>query len=215
MATFWDKRARQYDNKVSEHGTLYDKTIEASKSLLQNSDVVLDFACASGEMSLDLAAHVERIHGIDQSGKMIEIALGKSRDRDVKNASFDQMEAFDPSLEEGSFSAILAFSIFHLLEDPPKALTRLSDLLATGGMIISETPCLGERSWLFRTFVNLAQKSGLAPAIRSFTVDELEALFSDSNFEILNSKVWDEKSALQWIAARKSQQTNGLTPTVM
>ena len=208
MATFWDKRARQYDNKVSEHGTLYDKTIEASRSLLQNSDVVLDFACASGEMSLDLAAHVERIHGIDQSGKMIEIALGKSRDRDGKNASFDQMEAFDPSLEEGSFSAILAFSIFHLLEDPPKALTRLSDLLATGGTAKATVD-------LVRKFVNLAQKSGLDPAIRSFTVDELEALFSDSNFEILNSKVWDEKSALQWIAARKSQQTNGLTPTVM
>ncbi len=202
-ATFWDKRSKDYDDIVKKHDSLYEKTIDSTKSLLTNSDVVLDFACASGEMSLDIAPHVQRVHGIDLSVKMIELANQKARDRQVDNLDFDQMDAFDQRLVSKSFSAIIAFNIFHLLDDAPKVLARLHDLLATGGLLISQTPCLGERNWLFRSLIRLAQNFGLAPTIRSFTVAELEALVSGSTFEMCETTMWDEKNAVQWIVARK------------
>ncbi len=202
-ATFWDKRSKNYDDNIKNHDSVYEKTIDSTKSLLTDSDVVLDFACASGEMSLDIAPHVQRVHGIDLSAKMIELANQKARDRQVDNISFDQIDAFDQRLMSNSFSGIIAFSIFHLLDDAPKVLARLHDLLATGGLLISQTPCLGERSWFFRSFVSLAQKLGIAPPILSLTVEELESLVSSSDFEIFETKIWDEKNALQWIVARK------------
>ena len=106
-------------------------------------------------------------------------------------------------LMSNSFSGIIAFSIFHLLDDAPKVLARLHDLLAAGGLLISQTLCLGERSWFFRSFVSLAQKLGIAPPILSLTVEELESLVSSSDFEIFETKIWDEKNALQWIVPRK------------
>jgi len=69
-ATFWDKRSKKYDDNIKKHDFIYEKTIDSTRSLLNNSDVVLDFACASGEMSLDIAPHVQRVHGIDQSIKI-------------------------------------------------------------------------------------------------------------------------------------------------
>jgi hypothetical protein len=42
-----------------------------------------------------------------------------------------------------------------------------------------------------------------APTIRSLTIAELESLVSNSNFEIIETKIWDEKNAVQWIVARK------------
>ena len=202
-ATFWDKRARQYDNSVKKHDAVYEKTIDCTKSLLSNSDVLLDFACASGEMSLDIAPSVQQVHGIDLSEKMIELADQKARNRQVDNINFNSIDVFDPELESESFSAIIAFSIFHLLDDAPKVLARLNDLLATGGLLISQTPCLGERSWLFRSLISLLQKVGLAPLILSLTTAELESLVSSSKFEIAETKMWDEKNAIQWIVARK------------
>ncbi len=202
-ATFWDKRSKKYDDNIKKHDFIYEKTIDSTKSLLNNSDVVLDFACASGEMSLDIAPHVQRVHGIDQSIKMIELANQKARDLQVDNINFDQIDAFDQRLVSNSFSAIIAFNIFHLLDDAPKVLARLNDLLATGGLLISQTPCLGERSWFFRFLISLVQKLGLAPTIRSLTIGELEPLVSNSNFEIFETKIWDEKNAVQWIVARK------------
>ncbi len=202
--TFWDKRSKKYDDNVKKHDSLYEKTIDSTKSLLTNSDVVLDFACASGEMSLDIAPHVRRVHGIDLSVKMIELADQKTRDRQVDNINFNQIDAFDQRLVSNSFSAIIAFNIFHLLDDAPKVLARLNDLLAAGGLLISQTPCLGERSWFFRSLISLVQKLGLAPTIRSLTIAESESLVSSSNFEIFETKIWDEKNAVQWIVARKT-----------
>ena len=202
-ATFWDKRSKHYDDNIKKHDSVYEKTIDSTKSLLTNSDVVLDFACGSGEMSLDLAPHVQRVHGIDSSVKMIELASQKARDRQVDNINFDQMDVLDQRLVSNSFSAIIAFNIFHLLDDVPKVLARLNDLLAEEGLLISQTPCLGERSLLFRSLISLAQKSRLAPHIRSLTIAELESLVSGSHFETLETKIWDAKNAVQWIVARK------------
>ncbi len=201
--TFWDKRSKKYDDNVKKHDSLYEKTIDSTQSLLTNSDVVLDFACASGEMSLDIAPHVQRVHGIDLSVKMIELANQKARDRQVGNINFDQMDAFDQRLVSNSFSAVVAFNIFHLLYDAPKVLARLNNLLPTEGLLISQTPCLGERSWFFRSLISRAQKLRIAPTICSLTIVELESLVSTSGFEIFETKIWDEKNAVQWIVARK------------
>ena len=202
-ATFWDKRAQGYDDSIKNHGSLYEKTINKSKSLLTNSDVVLDFACASGEMSLDIAPYVQRMHGIDLSAKMIELANQKASDRQVDNIIFDQMDAFDQRLVSNSFSAIIAFNIFHLVDDVPKVLARLNELLSAGGLLISKTPCLSERGWVFKSLITLAQKLGLAPPIHSLTRAELASFVSSSNFEILENIIWDEKDAVQCIVARK------------
>ncbi len=202
-AAFWDKRTKHYDDNVKKHDFLYEKTIDRTKSLLSNTDVVLDFACASGEMSLDIAPHVQRVHGIDTSVKMIELANEKARDRQVNNINFDQIDAFDHKLASNSFSAIIAFSIFHLVDDVPKVLARLHDLLGSGGLLISQTPCLGERSWVFQFLILLIQKLGIAPPILSLTTTNLESFLLDSNFEILETNIWDEKTSTQWIVAKK------------
>ena len=57
---FWDKRSATYDAKIREHDARYDQTITDAKAWLKPDDSVLDFAGASGEMSLDLAPHVAR-----------------------------------------------------------------------------------------------------------------------------------------------------------
>ena len=203
---FWDKRSKHYDDNVKKHDSLYEKTIDTSKSLLTNTDVVLDFACASGEISLDLASWVQEVHGIDLSKKMIELANQKALDQQVDNINFDQIDAFDLNLANNSFSAIIAFDIFHLLDDAPNVLARLNDLLAAGGLLISQTPCLSERSWLFRSLISLVQKLGLAPTIHSLTIAELESLVSSNKFEIFETKIWDKKNAVQWIVARKTER---------
>ena len=119
MKDMWDKRSKHYDDKIKKHDSIYEKTIESAKPLLNKSDVVLDFGCASGEMSLDLAPHVQKVHGIDLSVKMIELANQKARDRQIDNISFDQIDVFDQILASNSYSAVIALSIFHLLDDAP------------------------------------------------------------------------------------------------
>ena len=171
--------------------------------MLEKTDIVLDFACATGEISLDVAPHVRHVRGIDLSEKMIGLANIKVRKRQIDNISFDRIDAFDRLLADHSFSAIMAFNIFHLLDDAPGVLDRLHNLLAPGGLLISETPCLAERNWIIRSLIKAAVAVGLAPMILNLTVADLESLVSGGNFEILETEVLDKKNGTLWVLARK------------
>lgn len=76
-AAFWDKRAQTYNEDIEDvqkHDGRYNQTINATQELFIEADVVLDFGCASGEMSLDNAPHVQQVQGIDLSSKMLALA---------------------------------------------------------------------------------------------------------------------------------------------
>jgi hypothetical protein len=119
--------------------------------------------------------------------------------------TFDLDDVFDRSLDEHGYTAVLAFGILHLVEDIRSVLKRVNEFLPTGGLLISETPCLGERSFLFRLFIGLAQKVRIAPPIHSLTVLELEAEIAGAGFDIAESEAWDRKNAVHRIVARKRQ----------
>jgi len=205
---FWDKRAQKYDDDIGKHGAVYTRTIERTKSLLSTSDVVLDLGCASGEFSLDIVPRVQSVRGIDTSTNMIAMATQKASDRSVDNVAFDPTDVFDRSLDAHCYTAVLAFSFLHLAEDIHSVLSRVNQLLPTDGLLISQTPCLGERGILFRMFVGFAQKIKVAPPILSLTVPQLEAQITDANFDIAESTEWDPKDAIHWIVARKRQHAS-------
>jgi 2-polyprenyl-3-methyl-5-hydroxy-6-metoxy-1,4-benzoquinol methylase len=202
-ADFWDKRAGIYDDEIQKHEDVYDQTIARVKSLLSASDVVLDLGCASGEFSLDIAPFVQSVHGIDPSTNMIALATKKAKNRAVDNVTFAPADVFDRSLDAHRYTAVLAFSVLHLVDDMHPVLRRINDLLAARGVFVSQTPCMSERSFLFQALVGLAQRVNLAPTIRTLTFVEHEAAIAGAGFDITESEVWDHKSALEWIVARK------------
>jgi 2-polyprenyl-3-methyl-5-hydroxy-6-metoxy-1,4-benzoquinol methylase len=207
-AKFWDKRAQKYDDDIEKHDDVYMQTIESTKSLISTSDVVLDLGCATGEFSLDIASSVQRAHGIDASTNMIAIATEKANNHSMDNVTFDSTDLFDRSLNTHGYTVVLAFNVLHLVEDISVVLGRINRLLPMGGLLISQTPCLGERGLLFRLFVNFAQKVKIAPPILSLTVHDLERETVGADFEIAESKEWDPKNAIHWIVARKRQSAS-------
>ena len=202
-AKFWDKQAKKYDDLIQKHNAVYNKTLANAKSVLSTSDVVLDLGCASGEYSFDIAPFVRSVHGIDISTNMITLATKKASSSSIGNVTFDMTDVFDRSLDEHHYTAVFAFSVLHLVEDIHSVLRRVNDLLPTGGLFISETPCMGERSFLFNLFIRLSQKMNVMPPILSLTILELKAKIAGSGFDITESDIWDRKNAVHWIIARK------------
>ncbi len=145
---FWDRLARTWDKPTEESEQTDTKVLAKTRPYLKATDTVLDYGCAKGSVDLKLAAAVKAIHGIDISSTMIAAAREAAEARGVANVSFAKATIFDEGLERESFEVVLAFSIFHLLEDAPKALRRIDELLKPGGLLISVTPCLGERGTL-------------------------------------------------------------------
>lgn len=199
---FWDKSASNYDQEEKKDEQTYLKIIERTKEYLKNSDTVLDFGCGTGLISNEIAGCVKLIHAIDISSKMIEIAKNKADSRKIQNIKYTYSTIFDERYENGSFDIILAFYILHLLEDTQKTIQRINGLLKPGGLIISVTPCVGEK--IFQNIsLSLLSKIGLIPDIKSFKANELEYSIVDGNFETLENECLQQGSTQYFIVAKK------------
>ena len=187
---FWNKVSNLFDGsekKIKQNSTSF-KTIEATKKQLDMNDVVLDYGCGPGTLTIEMAENVKTIHAIDISSGMIEVAKGKAAKRNIPNVVFEHSNLFDEQYKKGSFNVILAFNILHFIEDMPKVMVQINDLLKPGGLFISATACLGERKTFLSMMMLLLTKIGAVPKMNFFKVSELESLIISEKFAIVESK---------------------------
>ncbi|WP_042162110.1 class I SAM-dependent methyltransferase [Paenibacillus gorillae] len=199
---FWDKTASQYDQIEQKDQQTYLQLIERTKSHLNTSDVLLDYGCGTGLIANEIATDVKTIHAIDISSNMIAIATAKANDRNLTNINYAHAVIFDKRYTKGSFDVILAFHVLHLLEDEHIVLQRINDLLKPGGLLISATPCVGEKLLLGR-FLSFAGKIGVMPHIKSFKVPHLVETIEKGNFSIVEADYLKKSSQEYFIVARK------------
>jgi len=199
---FWDKRSDKYDLNIRDE-IFFAPTIEKTTKLLNESDVVLDVGCATGEIGLEIADAVKHVHGIDTSKAMIDKAKCKAEGRKINNVEFDCLDVNTQSIERESYDKVFAFNVLHLVDNPTEVINRMSKLLCENGYVVSETPCLGERGWLFRVLISVFVKVGMAPPIAGLSYRKMKQMFLDNKFEIIQEEILDDKDKVIWIVAKK------------
>ena len=199
---FWDWAAKKYD-KRAQKDEAHTRAVGRFAKYLEADDAVLDYACGTGVVAYKIAADVKEVHGIDTSARMIDLAKKRAREREVANVHFARKTIFDEGLERESYDVILAFNILHLLEDARKAVQRASELLKPGGIMVSETPCLGEAGVVLRTLLPLISKLGILAYLRTFRLSEVKDLMCDGGFQILQPEVLEGSIPSYFVVARK------------
>jgi ubiquinone/menaquinone biosynthesis C-methylase UbiE len=201
---FWDRIAKNYDKSSAKKRENLLKTIENIKRHLNPEDRVLDFACGTGEKALGVAHRVQSIHGVDLSPRMIEKASIKKTDRQIDNARFSKTDLLDATLEPGSYDAIMAFYILHLVDDPAQVFERIHELLKPGGRLICETPCLGESSAVVGWLIAFVGKLGVLPKVHCFGITELESMITNAaSFQLVESEPVEENQKHLFVVAKK------------
>jgi 2-polyprenyl-3-methyl-5-hydroxy-6-metoxy-1,4-benzoquinol methylase len=199
---FWDKAANTYDQEEKKDEKTYINIIEKTKKYLKSSDIVLDFGCGTGLISNEIADCVKEIYAIDISSKMVGRAIKKAAMRNIKNIDYSHSTIFNERYKRGSFDVILDFYVLHLLEDTHMVMRRMNELLKPGGLMISATPCMGEKPFS-STLLSLASRVGLVPKIRSFKISELENSIADEKFEIIGTELLNKSTQEYFIVAKK------------
>jgi 2-polyprenyl-3-methyl-5-hydroxy-6-metoxy-1,4-benzoquinol methylase len=197
---FWDRLAKNYESETQGY---HIEIAEKLGKYLSSSDRVLDDGCATGLYTLEIADHVNEVHGVDISSKMVEIAEKIAGEMEIENAHFAQGTIFDEKYTPESFNAIVTFNLLHLLEEPGEHIRRTQELLAPGGYYISDTVCMGEGFSLLNGFLSLLSKIGLIPQITRFTTSELKELITNANFEIIEIEQIQKNPPKYYIVAKK------------
>lgn len=200
---FWNRMAGHFDKRAKQYELTHTETTGKIKKHLKDSDIVLDYGCATGTIAFRLAPNVKMIHGIDFSYKMIDLAKRNADEYKIGNVDFAKATIFDEQYQSESFDVVLALNILHLVDDAEKALQRINELLKPGGMLITVTASMGELKTYINIIIRLLIKTGLVPKIRFFKIPKLENLISNGNFQIIEAECLNRSKTEYFIAAKK------------
>ena len=83
-------------------------------------------------------------------------------------------------------------------------LKRINELLKPGGLIISSTPCLGEKKTLLTSLLLLLTKIKIIPHVNFYKTSEFESSIANANFQIIESADKFQGSYSYFIVAKKN-----------
>jgi len=199
---FWDRIAERYSKRPVADEATYAKKLQVTRDYFRPDMEVLEFGCGTGSTAINHAPHVRRIHAIDISSKMIEIAQGKADAAQIKNITFERSSVDELTVPDQSLDAVMGLSILHLLDNREEAIAKVYRMLKPGGVFVSSTVCIGEISKLLKIVAPMGKLFGLT--LKVFTSRELEDDLTDAGFAIdYQWRPGDGKSV--FIVAKKAE----------
>ena len=203
---FWDKIAERYSRRPVADEAAYQKKLQITRKHFRPESEVLEFGCGTGSTAISHSPHVNRIHAIDISSKMIEIARGKADLENVDNVTFEQSTIEQIRVPDQSLDAVLGLSILHLLDNKEEAIVKVHRMLRAGGVFVTSTACIGDTMKFFKIIVPIGKFLGLMPLVKVFTTEDLVTSLTDAGFEIDHQ--WQPgKGKAVFIVAKKAAET--------
>lgn len=200
-ARFWDRIAKRYARKAVPDQAAYEIKLEKTDSYLQPDDRVLEIGCGTGTTALYHAPRAGYILATDISAKMIDIAREKARVGGVDNVRFEVSSIDDLDITPGQYDVILAHSILHLVADVPRTLRQLHRMLKPGGLLISNTQCIGDSASWLGWVAPLGRVLGVLPRVNVFREREFLKWIGDTGFDF--EEIWQPKpKASHYVVAR-------------
>jgi 2-polyprenyl-3-methyl-5-hydroxy-6-metoxy-1,4-benzoquinol methylase len=196
----------RFEGQLNEDDEAALTILDHTRKYLRSNDTVLDFGCATGKYAFEIAPQVKKVWGIDISSEMIVAARRNTVERGVANVQFMQAEITDSRLDGESFDVILAYSILHLVEDPPQVVERIKELLQPGGLFISVTPCLGAGGSLLASLIKFLSLLRITPKVHSFKPDKVETLITNAHFDLVETQTLSNSPSTIFVASRKKNE---------
>jgi SAM-dependent methyltransferase len=134
----WDLAASVYESLWGAQLAPAQAHVMACAGLMPGEHV-LDVACGTGTTTIDAAARVlpgGGVVGVDLSGRMVEAARARARQRHCFNARFERMDAERLELPDDTFDVALCALGFMYMPYPERAIAEMQRVLRQHGRII-------------------------------------------------------------------------------
>ncbi len=158
--TFWDRVAGLYDLFEWSNRKVNAAARARVGELVPAGARVLDCAAGTGEFSLAAAKRAGSVLCTDQSEAMLARARKKAAMRGLSNLQFARRDITALSDPDGSFDAVIAANVLHLLPQPEVAVRELWRVAAPGGRLILPTYLQGKAGAAYGSMIKIYQGVG-------------------------------------------------------
>jgi cyclopropane fatty-acyl-phospholipid synthase-like methyltransferase len=173
--TNWDKRTKQDVERLS------------SNLGFVKTDTVLDFGCGIGRLCKVLAPHCANMIGVDVSDEMIKYAVKYCRD--IEGLVFMPMPTdFLIPLEDNLVDKVFSLLVLQHIERPKafKLLREFNRVLKMFGRVYLQYPSIANRDFFYNYIKQRLKLGIITPLIEFYTREELEMIFEECGFDILD-----------------------------
>lgn len=160
VSSFWDRVAWLYDLVERSNRAVNAAAAARAAELVPAGARVLDCAAGTGEFSLTAAERAGSVLCTDLSLPMLERARKKAQKRGLTNISFAQRDITALPDRDGSFDAVIAANVLHLLPQPERAVRELWRVAAPRGRLILPTYLQGRVGTAYGTMIKIYQGVG-------------------------------------------------------
>ena len=183
---YWDKHAKNYDRSMSLLGRPIPRMIELVGEATRGLGRVLEVAAGTGLVTPALAAGAGEVIATDYSAAMVAALKQRVRDARVTNVQCEQADLYVLPFDAGSFDAVVAANVLHLVPDLPGALAALRRVSKPGGRVVVPTFCHDETalSWV----VSRALAVTGFPGHRRFTAKSLRQAVEDAGVRVTRTE---------------------------
>ncbi len=175
MSSFWDRWARFYDLTQWSNRAVNAAAAARAAELIPRGARVLDCAAGTGEFSLAAAEKAESVLCTDLSLPMLERARKKARKRGLSNIRSARRDITALPDRDGSFGAVIAANVLHLMPRPEPVIRELWRVTAPGGRLILPTYLQGRAGTAYGTMIKIYQGVGFHYE-HAFTPESYRAL---------------------------------------
>lgn len=171
--SYWERHASHYDASLKLLGRPFPRMLELVKAAVRGRARVLEVAAGTGLVTRVLAQAAGEVIATDYASSMIEMLERRVREEGLGNVRCEQADIYSLGFRAGSFDAVVAANVLHLLPDLEGALGELRRVLDRGGKLIAPTFC-HDQTWRSAILSRFASLTGF-PSHRRFTAASLRA----------------------------------------
>lgn len=145
-AAYFEQVAGQWDGL--RRGYFREELREAAiaKAYLHPKMVVADVGAGTGFMAVGLAARVEKVHLLDGSAAMLDVA--RQNLAQFENLEFHTADGLDLPLPDASQDAVFANMYLHHCPQPQAAIAEMARLLRPGGRLVLTDMDAHSQAWM-------------------------------------------------------------------
>lgn len=115
------------------------RVLELTASGVSGADTVLEVAAGTGLMTAVIAPRVRHVVATDYADNMLAILQERMKTARISNVETAHRDIDALGYPSGSFDAVVAGNVLHLVPDLERALDALCQVLRPGGKLITPT----------------------------------------------------------------------------
>lgn len=179
---YWERYARSYDRSMIIFGRPIAPMLKRVAIAVRGRERVLELAAGTGLVTGAIAKSARTVVATDYAQAMVDALATRVRDGQFDNVRCERADVYSLPYETGTFDAVVAANLLHLLPDLPRAIDAMRRVVRPGGVWVFPTYCHDETviSW---TLSRLLAITGF-PGQRRFTISRFRDALNDAGLRV-------------------------------